>query len=204
MAASSALTRHLLPPRFLFPNFPRVLLPLRTATLRPRTALLSAPAPRPRVRPFTTSPTPLATLNQVRRGRRHAQRARRIGSPALQNRPHLKGVCLKVGTVKPKKPNSGERKVARVRLSSGKSVTAYIQGEGHNVQQHSVVLVRGGRAPDCPGVKYHLVRGALDLVSRDDGLARVAAANYTFAQGGVANRVTSRSKYGTKKPKAAV
>lgn len=77
----------------------------------------------------------------------------------------MKGVCLRVGTTKPKKPNSGERKVARVRLSSGKVITAYIPGEGHNVQQHSVVLVRGGRSQDCPGVKYHLVRGAFDLVS---------------------------------------
>ncbi|TKA66650.1 putative 37S ribosomal protein S12, mitochondrial [Friedmanniomyces simplex] len=94
----------------------------------------------------------------------------------------MKGVCLRVGTTKPKKPNSGERKVARVRLSSGMVITAYIPGEGHNVQQHSVVLVRGGRSQDCPGVKYHLVRGAMDL-------------------GGVGNRITSRSKYGTKKPK---
>jgi len=96
----------------------------------------------------------------------------------------MKGVCVRVGITKPKKPNSGERKVARVRLSNGRVVTAYIPGEGHNVQQHSVVLVRGGRSQDCPGVKYHLVRGALDL-------------------GGVGNRITSRSKYGTKKPKAA-
>ncbi|KAF2672167.1 ribosomal protein S12/S23 [Microthyrium microscopicum] len=85
--------------------------------------------------------------------------------------------------MKPKKPNSGERKVARVRLSNGKEVTAYIPGEGHNIQQHSVVLVQGGRAQDCPGVKYTLVRGALDL-------------------GGVPNRITARSKYGTKKPKS--
>ncbi|EHA27839.1 hypothetical protein ASPNIDRAFT_185619 [Aspergillus niger ATCC 1015] len=94
----------------------------------------------------------------------------------------MKGVCLKTGITKPKKPNSGERKTARVRLSSGKVVTAYIPGEGHNIQQHSVVMVRGGRVPDCPGVKYHLVRGAMDL-------------------GGVASRLNSRSKYGTKKPK---
>ena len=77
----------------------------------------------------------------------------------------LKGVCLKVGITRPKKPNSGERKTARVRLSTGRVVTAYIPGEGHNIQQHSVVLVRGGRSQDCPGVRYHLVRGALDLVS---------------------------------------
>jgi len=77
----------------------------------------------------------------------------------------MKGVCLKVYIMKPKKPNSAERKVARVRLSSGRAVTCRIPGEGHNVQQHSVVLVRGGRSQDCPGVRYHLVRGAMDLVS---------------------------------------
>lgn len=81
------------------------------------------------------------------------------------NAPELKGVCVKVGITKPKKPNSAERKTARVRLSTGRVITAYIPGEGHNVQQHSVVLVRGGRSQDCPGVRYHLVRGALDLVS---------------------------------------
>ncbi len=96
----------------------------------------------------------------------------------------LKGVCIKVGITKPKKPNSGQRKVARVRLSNGRQITAYIPGMGHNIQQHSVVLVRGGRSQDCPGVRYHLVRGALDL-------------------GGVANRATSRSKYGTPRPKKA-
>ncbi|THC99777.1 hypothetical protein EYZ11_000707 [Aspergillus tanneri] len=133
-------------------------------------------------RQFSTSPLHQATYNQVRRGCRVAQRVRRSRSPALVNRAQMKGVCLKTGITKPKKPNSGERKTARVRLSSGKVVTAYIPGQGHNVQQHSVVLVRGGRAQDCPGVKYHVVRGAMDL-------------------GGVANRLTSRSKYGTKKPK---
>ncbi|EYE95750.1 mitochondrial 37S ribosomal protein uS12m [Aspergillus ruber CBS 135680] len=133
-------------------------------------------------RQFSTSPFRQATCNQVRRGCRVSQRARRSRSPALVDRSQMKGVCLKTGITKPKKPNSGERKTARVRLSSGKVITAYIPGEGHNVQQHSVVLVRGGRAQDCPGVKYHLVRGAMDL-------------------GGVASRLTSRSKYGTKKPK---
>jgi small subunit ribosomal protein S12 len=102
-------------------------------------------------------------------GCRVAQRARKAVSPALRdvNAPELKGVCLKVGITKPKKPNSAERKTARVRLSTGRVVTCYIPGEGHNVQQHSVVLVRGGRSQDCPGVRYHLVRGAMDLVSRD-------------------------------------
>ncbi|KAL4875974.1 hypothetical protein BJY04DRAFT_149004 [Aspergillus karnatakaensis] len=134
------------------------------------------------LRTFSTTPFRSATHNQVRRGCRKAQMARRSRSPALVNRAHMKGVCLKTGITKPKKPNSGERKTARIRLSSGKVITAYIPGEGHNIQQHSVVLVRGGRAPDCPGVKYHLVRGAMDL-------------------GGVASRVSSRSKYGTRKPK---
>ncbi|KAF2736167.1 ribosomal protein S12 [Polyplosphaeria fusca] len=135
------------------------------------------------IRTFSVStPRPKCTLMQVMRNGRHSYRQKKTRSPALANRPEMKGVCLKVGTTKPKKPNSGERKIARVRLSSGKVVTAYIPGEGHNVQQHSVVMVRGGRAQDCPGVKYHLVRGALDL-------------------GGVGNRITSRSKYGTKKPK---
>ncbi|ORY65273.1 30S ribosomal protein S12 [Pseudomassariella vexata] len=135
---------------------------------------------------FSTTPAPNATLNQVLRGCRQGKRARHAVSPALAGPdcPQLKGVCLKVGIQRPKKPNSGERKTARIRLSSGAMVTAYIPGEGHNIQQHSVVLVRGGRAQDCPGVRYHLVRGALDL-------------------GGVANRTTSRSKYGTKKPKKA-
>lgn len=95
----------------------------------------------------------------------------------MVDRPELKGVCVRVGITKPKKPNSGERKVARVRLSSGTVITAYIPGEGHNVQQHSVVMVRGGRSQDCPGVKYHLVRGALDLVGLQLGLACSSKAN---------------------------
>lgn len=137
--------------------------------------------------PFRLVPSSRAhkcTLIQVLRQGRAERKARKLRSPQLKDRPELKGVCLKVGTTKPKKPNSGERKIARVRLSTGKVITAYIPGEGHNVQQHSVVMVRGGRAQDCPGVKYHLVRGALDL-------------------GGVGSRITSRSKYGTKKPKTA-
>lgn len=118
----------------------------------------------------------------------------------------MKGVCLRVGVVRPKKPNSGERKIARVKLSSGTHISAYIPGEGHNIQQHSVVLVRGGRTQDCPGVRYHLVRGALDLVSHFSlgYLVRVGCRLLTiYQQGGVANRATSRSKYGTKKPKKA-
>ncbi|KAL0472533.1 putative mitochondrial 37S ribosomal protein MRPS12 [Neurospora intermedia] len=144
------------------------------------------PAAAAAARLFSSTPAQNATLNQVMRGCRKPQRARHAVSPALSSikSPALKGVCVKVGITRPKKPNSGERKTARVRLSTGKVITAYIPGEGHNISQHSVVLVRGGRAQDCPGVRYHLVRGALDLA-------------------GVATRMSSRSKYGTKKPKKA-
>ncbi|ERT03237.1 ribosomal protein S12 [Sporothrix schenckii ATCC 58251] len=140
----------------------------------------------PAFRFFSSTPSTQATLNQVLRGCRKPRRKRKPVSPALSEMkaPQMKGVCLKVGITRPKKPNSGERKTARVRLSNGRHITAYIPGEGHNIQQHSVVLVRGGRAQDCPGVRYRLVRGAYDLA-------------------GVANRMTSRSKYGTKKPKTA-
>jgi small subunit ribosomal protein S12 len=137
-----------------------LLTPLQTARPTPTfPALQQAPLLRP-----APSSRFKCTLIQVLRQGRGSQSARKLRSPQLKNRPELKGVCLKVGTTKPKKPNSGERKIARVRLSTGKIITAYIPGEGHNVQQHSVVMVRGGRAQDCPGVKYHLVRGALDLV----------------------------------------
>lgn len=103
-------------------------------------------------------------------------------SPALKGAPQARGVCLRVSTMTPKKPNSALRKVARVKLSTGIEVTAYIGGEGHNLQEHSVVLVRGGKAKDLPGVKYHVVRGTLDTA-------------------GVENRKQSRSLYGTKRPK---
>ncbi|KAL6872779.1 hypothetical protein J3F83DRAFT_730965 [Trichoderma novae-zelandiae] len=170
-APSSSISSRLLPPQLSSSSSSSSLFSSPTALLR---------------RAFSTTPAPQATLNQVLRGIRKGKRARHAVSPALSNThcPALKGVCLRVGVVRPKKPNSGERKTARVKLSSGAVVTAYIPGEGHNIQQHSVVLVRGGRAQDCPGVRYHLVRGALDL-------------------GGVASRTTSRSKYGTKKPKKA-
>jgi small subunit ribosomal protein S12 len=113
-----------------------------------------------------------------------------FGFNVLKNRPSFypspfkRGICLKVFTVTPKKPNSALRKVARVRLSSGKEVTAYIPGEGHNLQEHSMVLIRGGRVKDLPGVRYHIVRGVLDA-------------------GGVEGRKRGRSKYGTKKEKEA-
>jgi small subunit ribosomal protein S12 len=103
-------------------------------------------------------------------------------SPALKSSPLKRGVCTRVYTVTPKKPNSALRKVARVRLTNKMEVTAYIPGEGHNLQEHSIVLIRGGRVKDLPGVRYHIVRGALDTA-------------------GVANRRKSRSKYGLKRPK---
>ncbi|WP_022850623.1 30S ribosomal protein S12 [Limisalsivibrio acetivorans] len=123
----------------------------------------------------------MPTLNQlVRKGRKKV--TKKTKSPALQNNPQRRGVCTRVYTTTPKKPNSALRKVARIRLTSGIEVTAYIPGIGHNLQEHSVVLVRGGRVKDLPGVRYKIVRGALDSE-------------------GVQNRKQSRSKYGVKKPK---
>lgn len=124
----------------------------------------------------------MPTINQlIRKGRTTA--VNKTKSPALQGCPQKRGVCTRVMTVTPKKPNSALRKVARVRLSNGIEVTAYIPGVGHNLQEHSVVLMRGGRVKDLPGVRYHIVRGAKDTL-------------------GVNDRKRSRSKYGTKKPKA--
>ena len=123
----------------------------------------------------------MPTINQlVRKGRRKVQN--RSKSPVLEKCPQKRGVCLIVKTQTPKKPNSALRKVARVRLSNGKEITAYIPGEGHNLQEHSVVLVRGGRVRDLPGVRYHIIRGTLDSA-------------------GVETRTMGRSKYGTKRPK---
>ncbi len=123
----------------------------------------------------------MPTINQlVRKGRNKV--IKRSKSPVLDKCPQKRGVCLQVKTMTPKKPNSALRKVARVRLSNGKEVTVYIPGEGHNLQEHSIVLVRGGRVRDLPGVRYHVLRGALDATGVDD-------------------RRQSRSKYGTKKPK---
>ena len=125
----------------------------------------------------------MPTINQlVRKGRKQTTYGSK--SPALKRCPQRRGVCLLVKTQTPKKPNSALRKVARVRLTTGHEVTAYIPGEGHNLQEHSVVLVRGGRVKDLPGVRYHIVRGCLDSL-------------------GVAGRNRSRSKYGVKRPKAA-
>ena len=123
----------------------------------------------------------MATINQLVRKPRK-RKVQKSDVPALQSCPQRHGVCTRVYTTTPKKPNSALRKVARVKLSTGIEVTAYIPGEGHNLQEHSVVLVRGGRVKDLPGVKYHIVRGALDCA-------------------GVENRKQSRSLYGTERPK---
>ena len=123
----------------------------------------------------------MPTLNQlVRHGRRPVKT--KTGAPALKSCPQKRGVCTRVYTTTPKKPNSALRKVARVRLTNGVEVTSYIPGVGHNLQEHSVVLIRGGRVKDLPGVRYHIIRGTLDAV-------------------GVNNRRQGRSKYGAKRPK---
>ena len=137
----------------------------------------------------------MATINQRLRGK--GKKIKKSKSPALQTRldtvnnrtvnqnsPQKRGVCVRVGTMTPKKPNSALRKYARVRLSNGMEVTCYIPGEGHNLQEHSVVLIRGGRVKDLIGVRYHIVRGAMDTA-------------------GIEKRRQGRSKYGTKKPKAS-
>jgi len=124
----------------------------------------------------------MPTIQQlVRKGRKKIEVKSK--APALDSCPQKRGVCVRVYTTTPKKPNSAMRKVARVRLTNGKEVNAYIPGEGHNLQEHSIVLIRGGRVKDLPGVRYHLIRGTLDAA-------------------GVNGRLQSRSKYGAKKPKA--
>ena len=123
----------------------------------------------------------MPTINQlVRKGRRRV--LKKTATPALMGNPQKRGVCTRVYTTTPKKPNSALRKVARVRLTNGREVNAYIPGEGHNLQEHSIVLIEGGRVKDLPGVRYHVIRGVLDPA-------------------GVEGRRTSRSRYGTKKPK---
>lgn len=124
----------------------------------------------------------MPTINQLIRQQRNVQKSK-TKSPALASCPQRRGVCTRVYTTTPKKPNSALRKVARVRLSNGFEVTSYIPGVGHNLQEHSVVLIRGGRVKDLPGVRYHIVRGVLDTQ-------------------GVAGRLNSRSKYGAKRPKS--
>ena len=123
----------------------------------------------------------MPTINQLVRKRRK-QKRKMSKAPVLDSCPQKQGVCLQVRTMTPKKPNSALRKITRVRLSNGKEVTVYIPGEGHNLQEHSIVLVRGGRVKDLPGVRYHTVRGTLDCA-------------------GVEKRRRSRSKYGAKRPK---
>jgi small subunit ribosomal protein S12 len=123
----------------------------------------------------------MPTINQLVRKRRK-KITKRTNTPALQSCPQKRGVCVRVYTTTPKKPNSALRKVARVRLTNGIEVTSYIPGIGHNLQEHSVVLIRGGRVKDLPGVRYHIVRGTLDTL-------------------GVSDRRQGRSKYGAKKPK---
>jgi small subunit ribosomal protein S12 len=124
----------------------------------------------------------MPTINQlIRNGRKKSHK--KTKAPALDSCPQKRGICTRVMTVTPKKPNSALRKVARVRLTNGIEVTAYIPGIGHNLQEHSVVLLRGGRVKDLPGVRYHIVRGAKDTLGVDD-------------------RMKARSKYGTRKPKA--
>ncbi|MDA8165972.1 MAG: 30S ribosomal protein S12 [Desulfobacteraceae bacterium] len=123
----------------------------------------------------------MPTINQlVRQGRK--KQVKRSNTPSLKSCPQKRGVCVRVYTTTPKKPNSALRKVARVRLTNGLEVTSYIPGIGHNLQEHSVVLIRGGRVKDLPGVRYHIIRGTLDTL-------------------GVANRKQGRSKYGAKRPK---
>lgn len=123
----------------------------------------------------------MPTINQLVRKRRKKM-TKRSNTPALQSCPQRRGVCVRVYTTTPKKPNSALRKVARVRLTNGIEVTSYIPGIGHNLQEHSVVLIRGGRVKDLPGVRYHIVRGTLDTL-------------------GVSDRKQGRSKYGAKRPK---
>ena len=125
----------------------------------------------------------MPTINQLVRQGREAVR-KKSKTPAMESCPQKRGVCIRVYTTTPKKPNSALRKVARVRLTNGLEVTSYIPGVGHNLQEHSIVLIRGGRVKDLPGIRYHIIRGTLDTA-------------------GVANRKQSRSKYGAKTPKGA-
>jgi len=139
----------------------------------------------------------LPTINQLVRGCRKA-RADKTKSPALKNCPQASGTCTRVFTMTPKKPNSALRKVARVRLKNGMEVTAYIPGIGHTLQEHSQVMIRGGRVKDLPGVRYHLIRGVLDATGDIGGTAGVKEQDGKKVHTG---RWVSRSKYGVKKPK---
>jgi small subunit ribosomal protein S12 len=154
---------------------------LRIVLLDNRQALGYAHAPLPIVSDPLSRRSRMPTINQLIRKERKAV-LKRKKTPALQACPQRRGVCTRVYTTTPKKPNSALRKVARVRLTNGIEVTAYIPGEGHNLQEHSVVMIRGGRVKDLPGVRYHIVRGTLDTA-------------------GVQDRRQGRSKYGAKRPK---
>ncbi|KAK9460267.1 mitochondrial 37S ribosomal protein uS12m [Lipomyces oligophaga] len=167
--------------------FTRSMSLFKSSIRRPMLSLTDARIPlarSPVAAAFSTTFPAQTTLRQAIRGGHKKKTTTKImsESPDLVGCPQRRGVIARVVIMKPKKPNSAQRKVARVKLSNGKMIYGYIPGEGHNVQEHSVVLVRGGRVQDLPGVKYHLVRGSKDL-------------------GAVANRTTSRSRYGVKKPK---
>ena len=143
----------------------------------------------------------MPTINQLVRNRRK-KLTNRSNTPALQSCPQKRGVCVRVYTTTPKKPNSALRKVARVRLTNGIEVTSYIPGIGHNLQEHSVVLIRGGRVRDLPGVRYHVLRGVLDT----QGVKDLPGVRYHIVRGtldtlGVNDRRQGRSKYGAKRPK---
>ncbi|WVN88855.1 ribosomal protein S12 [Cryptococcus depauperatus CBS 7841] len=152
-------------------------------SIKPQSVIRTLPAAYPtrEMRGFASTSRCETTINQIMRGARKTTK-RKSSVPLLDNCFQKKAVCVKVFTTKPRKPNSAVRKVARVKLSNGMMTTAYIPGEGHNLQEHSVVLVRGGGAKDLPGVRYKIVRGAMDL-------------------NGVAGRISARSKYGVKKSK---
>jgi small subunit ribosomal protein S12 len=160
-------------------------MPLRFSVCRATFSFATAEALGPSLSFFVSQGFPnrrMPTINQlVRKGRETLEKKSK--SPAMRNNPQKRGVCTRVYTTTPKKPNSALRKVARVRLTNGFEVTAYIPGEGHNLQEHSIVLIRGGRVKDLPGVRYHIIRGTLDA-------------------SGVNDRRQGRSKYGAKRPKA--
>ncbi|KII87003.1 hypothetical protein PLICRDRAFT_700253 [Plicaturopsis crispa FD-325 SS-3] len=152
----------------------RTSLPLQSPVIAHSRSLLQP-------RAFHASPVAAVTLNQSMKKKKRPDN-KKVRAPLVEKCPQKKGVVSSVNIMKPKKPNSAKRKTARVKLSTGKTVTAYIQGEGHNLQEHSVVVIRGGRAQDLPGVRYKIVRGSMDF-------------------GGVPGRMTARSKYGAKRPK---
>lgn len=163
-------------------NASRLLFPVKTGVSFTGSCM-STTVSHNNIRMFHQSNVMNATLNQIKRGSGPPDRKKISMAPDLENCPIRKGVVLRVLVLKPKKPNSAQRKAARVKLTNGNVISAYIPGEGHNAQEHSIVYVRGGRCQDLPGVKYHLIRGAGDL-------------------SGVVNRISSRSKYGVKKPTA--